>query len=36
VIVGGLGTIAIVALWAWLFPSLRRADALRPDARVDS
>jgi MFS family permease len=36
VIVGGLGTIAIVALWAWLFPSLRRADALRPDAKVDS
>jgi MFS family permease len=28
VIAGGLGTIAIVALWAWLFPALRRVDEL--------
>ncbi len=30
VILGGLGTIAIVLLWAWLFPSLRRVDELVP------
>jgi MFS family permease len=28
VIAGGVGTIAIVALWAWLFPALRRVDEL--------
>ena len=28
VILGGFGTIAIVVLWAWLFPSLRRVDKL--------
>jgi len=28
VIVGGLGTIAVAALWAWLFPALRRRDQL--------
>ena len=28
VIAGGLGTIAIVALWTWLFPELRRVDEL--------
>ena len=28
VVLGGLGTIAIVALWAWWFPALRRVDAL--------
>jgi MFS family permease len=27
VILGGIGAIAIVALWAWLFPALRRADS---------
>ena len=26
VVVGGLGTIAVVTLWAWMFPSLRRAE----------
>ena len=25
VVVGGIGTIAVAALWAWLFPALRRA-----------
>jgi MFS family permease len=30
VIAGGLGTIAIVALWAWLFPALRQVDELVP------
>ncbi len=28
VIAGGVGTIAVVALWAWMFPSLRQVDAL--------
>lgn len=28
VVLGGLGTVAIVALWAWRFPALRRVDAL--------
>jgi len=28
VVLGGLGTIAIVALWAWRFPELRRVDQL--------
>ncbi len=30
VIAGGLGTMVIVALWAWLFPGLRRVDELIP------
>jgi len=29
VVLGGLGTLAVVALWAWLFPALRRVH--RPD-----
>jgi MFS family permease len=29
-VVGGVGTIAIVVLWAWLFPELRRVDKLEP------
>jgi MFS family permease len=28
VVLGGLGTLAVVALWAWLFPELRQADKL--------
>ena len=28
VVAGGVGTLAIVALWAWMFPSLRRVDQL--------
>ena len=28
VVLGGVGTVAIVALWAWLFPELRRVDKL--------
>lgn len=28
VVLGGIGTVAIVALWAWLFPELRRVDKL--------
>jgi MFS family permease len=28
VVIGGLGTIAVVGLWAWMFPALRRLDRL--------
>lgn len=28
VVLGGVGTLVIVALWAWRFPALRRVDAL--------
>jgi hypothetical protein len=30
VVLGGVGTVAIVLLWAWMFPSLRRVDELIP------
>src|SRR6185369_9225675 len=30
VVAGGVGTIAVVALWAWLFPGLREVDQLVP------
>jgi MFS family permease len=30
VILGGVGTIVVVALWAWMFPDLREADRLTP------
>jgi MFS family permease len=35
VVLGGLGTIAIVALWAWCFPPLRRVNELggRPESQ---
>jgi hypothetical protein len=26
VVLGGFGTLAVVALWMWLFPPLRRVD----------
>jgi MFS family permease len=28
VLLGGIGTLAVVAFWAWLFPELRKADRL--------
>jgi hypothetical protein len=28
VVLGGLGTLGVVALWMWLFPSLRNVDRL--------
>jgi MFS family permease len=28
VVLGGIGTCAVVAVWAWLFPDLRRVDSL--------
>jgi MFS family permease len=30
VVLGGLGTLAIVGLWAWLFPELRKTESLTP------
>jgi MFS family permease len=30
VILGGVGTLIVVALWAWMFPELREADRLTP------
>jgi hypothetical protein len=30
VIIGGAGTLIVVALWAWMFPELRNADKLTP------
>jgi MFS family permease len=30
VVLGGVGTLAIAALWAWRFPALRRIDRLAP------
>lgn len=29
---GGIGTLIVVALWAWIFPELRRADRLAAEA----
>jgi MFS family permease len=31
VIIGGVGTLIVTALWAWSFPDLRRADRLTSD-----
>jgi hypothetical protein len=28
VVLGGLGTLAVIAVWAWRFPELRKADQL--------
>ncbi len=28
VVLGGIGTMAVVAIWAWMFPSLRQLDKL--------
>jgi Na+/alanine symporter len=28
VVIGGLGTLGVVALWMWLFPALRNVDRL--------
>jgi hypothetical protein len=32
-VLGGLGTCAVVVLWAWWFPELRRVDRLDPTSR---
>jgi MFS family permease len=34
VILGGVGTIAVVVLWSWLFPSLRKVDRLEEPDRA--
>jgi len=31
VVLGGVGTLVVIGLWAWLFPDLRRVDRLHPD-----
>jgi MFS family permease len=28
VVLGGVGTLVVIGLWAWIFPSLRKADRL--------
>jgi len=28
VIIGGVGTLVVIALWAWMFPDLRRTGEL--------
>jgi MFS family permease len=33
VVLGGAGALAVTALWAWVFPELRRADLPAPQAR---
>ncbi|HWX91240.1 MAG TPA: MFS transporter [Terriglobales bacterium] len=30
VVLGGVGTLCVIGLWAWLFPELRNADQLHP------
>ena len=35
VLLGGVGTLVVVALWAWGFPELRRADRLTVAAGAD-
>jgi MFS family permease len=32
VILGGVGTLVVIGIWAWLFPELRQADRLTVDA----
>jgi MFS family permease len=34
VILGGMGTLVIVVLWAWLFPELRKANQLSPIEQI--
>lgn len=35
IVLGGVGTLVIVSLWAWLFPELRRTERLIPAEVVD-
>ena len=35
-VLGGIGTLVVVALWTWLFPSLRRADRLVADTTAET
>jgi len=34
VVLGGIGTLAVIGLWAWLFPELRKADQLTVEELV--
>jgi MFS family permease len=34
VVIGGIGTLVVTALWAWWFPALRRADNFTGDAEA--
>jgi len=36
VVIGGIGSMVITGLWAVFFPSLRRADALTPEALLET
>jgi len=36
VVIGGVGTLVIIALWAWLFPELRKADQLTAAELVEA
>jgi MFS family permease len=33
-VLGGIGTILVVALWAWFFPDLRRVNELQPNQKA--
>lgn len=35
IIIGGVGTLVIVSLWAWLFPELRNREKLAPSETVE-
>jgi hypothetical protein len=34
VVVGGIGTMLVVAAWAWMFPALRRLNRLVPEEQT--
>ena len=36
VVIGGIGSLAVTGLWSGFFPSLRRADALTPEALMNA
>jgi MFS family permease len=36
VVLGGIGTLVVIALWAWWFPELRKADQLHPSELATS
>ena len=35
-VIGGIGSLVITGLWSVFFPSLRRADALTPEALMNA
>ena len=36
VVLGGIGTVAVVALWTWMFPALRHVDEFIPNVAIDT